>query len=850
MKMMALKWIFCICLLGMVYPLRSQVYRLAPVKKKTDTLLLKPVLAPADDWPVVLWDEQQRSNNDRDMIFIPLEASRDAFSQLAAFQFGVLRFRERGYDGTLSQQWINGYRMINLEDGSVPWQSWNGLNEMTRSQHQQPGMGYTDLGAGGMGSVQSMDMRVTAQRKQWQMGYVLSNRTFTHKWSLAYATETSRHGWAFAFALNARYAAETYYTGVPFLGGGYACSIDKSWRKQLFSLTVMGAPQESGKQAAVSNNLRELFGSGYNPNWGYQQGRKRNAAMTSVHRPVCLLSHEYQPRAQTRLMTAVGLVYGDRKDSQVDWVQAADPRPDYYRYLPGYQTDSALAAAVTQALLDADAPGQVNWQRLYDINRQQPLVLFAGQDTLTGKQAVYLLQQKINRMMQMGITASLHTVLHKQHVLDIGFRWQWQRNHYYKIAADLLGADFRVNWNQFAEDAGPGDQVSRQFNLDEPDKIIRTGERYGYDYAAINRQSAIWIQWTHHRARIDFNQSVQLQESAILREGFVRNGLFPEASAGRSATGYWLNYLWKTGINIKFNPRNHVSVQAILETRPPSFDQLYLSPTMHGYQQPSQVSEKIQSLAMGFHHQSADWHLRFSMYDTRFSNGMDMLRFYHDGHRNFVNYAIRNVNKIHQGIEMGLRWSPSESWEYVMALAWGRYYYTGRQRVMVTQDNDASVLDQMEVYSHQYPVAGMPQLATGAALTYKKGYDFLCTVQASFWHDRWIAWNPIRRTYAMMEGLLPGTDQWHAVVDPVKLPPAWMLNLRMAYAIPVRNNRGTPGNIYVSLSLQNILNNQDIISGGYEQLRFDTVQKDPDRFPARFYYTYGFNYAFNISLRL
>ena len=52
------------------------------------------------------------------------------------------------------------------------------------------------------------------------------------------------------------------------------------------------------------------------------------------------------------------------------------------------------------------------------------------------------------------------------------------------------------------------------------------------------------------------------------------------------------------------------------------------------------------------------------------------------------------------------------------------------------------------------------------------------------------------------------------------------------------------------MSINNLLNNRDIMSGGYEQLRFDTDTKNVDKFPPKFFYAMGLNFSANLTLRL
>ena len=52
-----------------------------------------------------------------------------------------------------------------------------------------------------------------------------------------------------------------------------------------------------------------------------------------------------------------------------------------------------------------------------------------------------------------------------------------------------------------------------------------------------------------------------------------------------------------------------------------------------------------------------------------------------------------------------------------------------------------------------------------------------------------------------------------------------------------------------TLSVGNVLDNQDFITSGFEQNRYDFITKDVDKFPAKYWYGYGRNYSLNLYLR-
>jgi len=76
-----------------------------------------------------------------------------------------------------------------------------------------------------------------------------------------------------------------------------------------------------------------------------------------------------------------------------------------------------------------------------------------------------------------------------------------------------------------------------------------------------------------------------------------------------------------------------------------------------------------------------------------------------------------------------------------------------------------------------------------------------------------------------------------------KLPSGYTLNLTGGKSWRIDK-------YYISLfaNITNILDNQDLITGGYEQLRFDYENKDVNKFPANYFYMYGRSYMLILTV--
>ena len=112
--------------------------------------------------------------------------------------------------------------------------------------------------------------------------------------------------------------------------------------------------------------------------------------------------------------------------------------------------------------------------------------------------------------------------------------------------------------------------------------------------------------------------------------------------------------------------------------------------------------------------------------------------------------------------------------------------------------------------------------------------------------------NPARRTEEVIGLITPESPQWHAILDQEALGAAFTVDVFAGKSFLLTKSmkwlpRGT--SLYVNAGVNNILNNKNIQTGGFEQLRFDLKNNNPDRFPSKYAYGYGANYFINLSLK-
>ena len=210
-----------------------------------------------------------------------LQASRDVFQQSAAFNWGQARFRIRGLDNEYATTMINGITMNKIYDGRPQWGNWGGLNDATRNQEFTSGTAPSDYTFGGILGTQEINTRASIYRKGGRVSFSGTNTNYSWRGMGTYASGMNTDGWAFVVSGSRRWAQEGYVAGSYYDAWAYYVSVDKRFNeKHTLSLTAFGAPIDRGVNSPAVKEMFELSGDKYyNPNWGPQDGGKRNSRL-------------------------------------------------------------------------------------------------------------------------------------------------------------------------------------------------------------------------------------------------------------------------------------------------------------------------------------------------------------------------------------------------------------------------------------------------------------------------------------------------------------------------------------------------------------------------------------------
>ncbi len=819
---------------------------------------VKDTIIPNADAPVFVTTLEDLDNNSfaGQAISGLLQSSRDVFTNTAAFNFGVARFKIRGYNSNQTTIMINGIPMNDLESGNGTWYKWGGLNDVTRYAESKRWLSSNPYHFGGLGGYSNIDATPTNIRKGHQISYGITNRSYRHRLMYTYSSGVLANKWAFAGSFSTRFAQEGYVEGTFYQAAGYYFAGEKEINeKHGINFSILGAPSYRGGQGLAVQEIYDLTNDPYyNANWGYQtlpngEKVKRNARTSTSHMPIITFSHDRKLENKGKLNTSIYTTFGKYGRSSLNWNDANDPRPDYYRYLPSYfeNVNDPINANIYRELWENDPAGrQIQWDNLYAANIKN---LYSQENangimgnTITGNRSKYIVENRWNNIINYGFNTKYNKDISDKTKFTAGAFYQYQRNHYYKTIEDLLGGDFWLDVDRFAAQVGV-DPAIQQNNLAIPNHLVTVGDKFDYDYYMHNHKTTGFGQFDFMLNKIDAYAALELSHSNFYREGLNQNGKFPEDSKGESAKSNFINYAVKSGLTYKLSGRQFITVNGIVKTQAPYSRDAFVSPRTRDYLVTGLENEFIYSGDVSYLLRYPKLKMRFTLYHTQRKNAVWSRSFYNDAYNNFVNYSMTGVDYLHQGIEFGLEGNITNKLQGNIVIAHAQHLYTSRPTANVFVDNSAESLDQNKtIYLKNYKVGGMPQSALSVGLKYNGKKYWFAGANYNYYADIYLDPNPDRRTAEAVSSFVTTDPQWDEVLDQTKLKNGYSVSAFIGKSFKIKDKY-----LAISANLSNLTNNQSFQTGGYEQLRFES--QSINKFPPRLANMYGFNYFISAKLR-
>ncbi|MBD0405115.1 hypothetical protein [Flammeovirga sp. EKP202] len=787
-----------------------------------------------------------------------LFSSGDAYSSIAGFAWGPYWFRQRGYNSSYMKVYFDGVDMASPERGYASWSLWGGLNDVIRNKEVTTSFQPIDFDFGDVGGSTNIISDPSSQKPGYKAVYSLGNGSYNHRIMLTYSTGLMDNGWAFTVSGSRRWAQEGYVEGTSYDAWAGFVSAEKRFSdKHKMVFTAFAAPRTVGQQMAATKETYDLKGTVYyNPNWGWQDGKKRNSREKTMVTPQFILKDTWKINEKLTLRTSAGYQMGKEKRTALNWFDAPDPRPDYYRYLPSFQYDQGNTAAgdLLTELWQNGTFGQVNWDHMYNTNRSSSTTVPVSWqnpngEQYTGNRSHYIIEGRHNDYHRLDINPTL--MFKANETLDIitGVQYQYYQSNNYNTVDDLLGGDFWLDIDNFAQRDYTELEKSIN-NLNDSTWIRGEGDRMGHDYYAHIQTAGWWGQVKKSFKKGSVYVGGNITHTSMYRDSNRKKGLFPDNSYGKSEVLDFLDYGVKLGGEYFFNGRNVFTVNATAYTKAPYFIDSFTSlrtrnETVDGLSSSNVMSgdvnyyyrgEKLKIRATGFYTQVSDLTKVISYFDDSNINGTQV--------NTFVNYALTGIGQTHTGVELGMSYNITQELRIKGAATYASYLYNANPYATAIADNRAEVLlDNEKVYYNGRHVGGSPEIAGTIGIEYWSKKYWNVGFQVNFLGDRYVTLNPVRYTDRAVEGVEKGSEEYYNILNQEKMDDAFTVDIFAGKSWKIDNKI-----LRLNLNINNVLNNQNIATTGFQQYRFDFTDKNPEKFPNKYYYAQGIRAFMNLSL--
>lgn len=805
----------------------------------------------SDDLLLAEFDTE--SSSDAQAMPVLLASSKDVYENITGYKFGDIRFKNRGYESASAAVYLNGIYFNDALSGYSPWSLWTGLNEATRNQENTTGVAISDFGIGGVNGTTNINARASQLRKGYRFSIVNASGQYRTRFMGTFASGEQDNGWSYAVSASARLGGNDWVNGVSYNSFAYFASAEKKINDfHRLAFTFFGSPGERSVQGSSTQEVYDMVGSNYyNPNWGFQNGEKRNARVRSSHEPVAVINYFYTPNEKFNLSAAISYRFGGNGYSALDWYDAPDPRPDYYRNLPSYfSNDPYKASYVKEGWLSDWNIRQINWDRMYNINYANIPVSTGSNSLLTGKRrSQYVLEER--HIDQNDINAKVQATLNLNNAskLNLGIDYRWNMTNHYKKMKDLLGGDYWIDIDKFAErDFESGDVI--QNDLNNPNRVIREGDKYGYNYKGHLRNYKLWFTYQYNKNNIEAYVAGEGGHTSFWREGLYKKGLFPDNSMGNSEKLNFWTYTAKAGLTYKISGNQMVYGNVAFLQTAPFFQESFVSPRTRNSVVPDITTEKTFGVDLNYSVRLPFLKLRLTGFYTTIKDQTKLISFYDDINRSFTNFSMRGIDQLNTGMELGLSVPLYRGLSADGAVSYGYYVYSSNPYVTQTVDNsNAVILENERVYWKDYKIPGTPQTAINVGLNYRSASYLFAGVDLSYFDAMYLDMNPIYRTDFAKAGLT--ADEAKELSHQELFNSAVVLSANIGKSWYIFKNY----NVGFSLEVKNILNNQNIKTGGYEQMRLK-VNEDSSgnvlnysRFDSKYFYMFGTTYYLNLYIR-
>ena len=852
----------------------------APVSFAQNNSTEQKIAAGLDENAFTFTEAQLGEDDDMSQNVTILNSTSNVYASGAGYLFSPMRFRYRAFNQKYNDVYINGASVNDMESGQFRFSNIGGLNRFSRNVDFALPFESNNYSMTGMAGSNNYDFRAGSMQGGQYASIGVANRNYTLRGLYTYSSGFNDRGWAITAGVTYRWANRGYVEGTYYNALSYFFGVQKKWDNgHSLSISTWGNPTERSTQGASTDEAYWLANDYYyNPYWGYQNGHKRNSRVVNDFAPSAIATWDWNINNKMKLTTSLYGKYSMYKSTKLNYNNAENPQPDYWKNLPSsnyyvwgdfnngnnvYNWDSwNNSVNYWQA---SKANRQIDWDRLYYANQQA---------SKNGQETMYYVQAKHSDNLTFNLSSTLTSKVTKNSTLVSGFMLGTNSNRHYQTMDDMLGGTIFHNVNSYAIGDYPITDPRVQYDLNtagpnNTGKLVYEGDKFGYDYKIEVLKGMLWTSYTAEMGRFQTMISGKLGQTNMRRHGYMRNGMAADNSYGNSGIARFGEGGGKGSISFDAGRGHAFKIGFGYEWRAPMANTAFLAPEINNDFVTNLKDEHVLSSEFSYQYQNSWLHANLNAYYSRLDHVTEWQNFYNDDENSFTYVSMTGLQKEYYGIEAGLNFKLT-SWLNLKTLG------TISEAKNINNVTANYMLSKSaEVYTDKAYVkdmreSGTPLTVGSIALDFHTNGWFI-NLNANYYDRIYLSYSPSYRYERVLKNRQSAHQKYPEIFPAVVsedgnsfLPEAvaqakghggWMVDLSIRKSVRLKK-----GSLNFNLMVTNLLNNQTIVTGGYEQNsrsgytlntagevnnpRVYQFSKNPKK-----YYAFGTNGMFQVSYR-
>ena len=721
-------------------------------------------------------------------------------TRMLDYNFSMMRSSRRGV-----MQYRRSTTLNNIE---IPFISFSTIRALQLSTNQ---------------TIDNISLRIDSFREsRSSMGFIFTSRNTPY--SLSFATSQQlTNGWSLAANMLASTGRDLHIDGV--FGNSIeinAVASKQFSNKHILSFALFAKPSMRSTRTASTQEAFRLIGNNlYNPAWGYQNGKVRNSRIRREFLPTLFIGYEGKLNKHTKFNLGATTTIGIEKYSTLDWFNAQTPTPDNYRYLPSYFDDEDDIFQSVESAWLANNPRytQIDFDRLIATNR------------LNNGEAIYAISDRVRRTIRTIFRGEATSSFGKGSI-SYGIEVAATNYRNYKQMRDLLGAEYIIDLDYFLLDVDSFGN-SLQNNINNPNRHIKEGARFGYDYAIREYRGSIFGTYNYKTDNLNLDIAAEVGYIDISRRGFYRKELFADNSFGTSHHLKFSPYKFRINADYLIAEKHFIRVSLATEATPCDSEDLFLQSQYNNRTIANPTMQSRYNAEIQYMFQMQHFKLSTTLFVGTKHNDTKMYYLYDDISREYADIVMSRINSLRYGLEIEAEYRFATNFRITGALAVGRYSYSTNSLITIYTDTSNILLaDHIESQTKGLSLGNAPQITATAGLSYyNRGW--WASINANYAGLRYIEPSTVMRTERVLTMAI-SPEQRTNLLAQEKLRDMFTIDLSLSktlylsrlnrkiystVAAPRFEDKHPRSRFIFRIGIRNLLGSTDIVYNAYESSR-------------------------------